>query len=115
VVNQLPTADQNAMLHLYSTKEELLSFGAKHYRQRSSETSSILFDLLIKYREEIQAILDALEEFTRQTIDRILSELPPEKLLEKLSLEDRIKGLSQEDRKALLRLLADDQDTSNPK
>ena len=48
---------------------------------------------------------DALEEFTRETIDRFLRELPLEKRLEGLTLEQRLEGLSPEQRQALLRLL----------
>jgi hypothetical protein len=59
---------------------------------------------------------DALEEFTRETIDRVLKEIPLEKRLEGLSpaqrlqglaLEDRLAGLCPEEYKALLRLLKD--------
>jgi hypothetical protein len=39
VVNQLPVEEQNAMLHMYSTKGELLSCGVEHYRQRVSTIS----------------------------------------------------------------------------
>ena len=46
---------------------------------------------------------DLLEELTRQTIDRLLKEMPLEKRLEGLSPEERVKGLSPE----TLRELAD--------
>jgi hypothetical protein len=36
VVNQLPLAEHNAILHLFSTKRELLAYGVQHYRIRSS-------------------------------------------------------------------------------
>ena len=57
---------------------------------------------------------DLLEEFTRETIDRLLETLPaekrlqglaPEERLQGLSLEERLRGLSPEERKELLRLL----------
>jgi len=36
---------------------------------------------------------DKLEEFTRETIDRLLHELPVEKLLEGVSVEERLEGI----------------------
>jgi hypothetical protein len=103
------------MLHLFSTRAELLSYAALHYRQRSPETSSLLFGLLIKHQEEAETMPDALEEFTRQTIDRILKEIPIKKRLEGLSPEERLKGLSPEEREELLRLLSAKNDSSEPK
>jgi hypothetical protein len=105
VINQLPLAEHNALLHLFSTKRELLAYGAQHYRIRSDETSSLLYKLFKTFQEEMHTMPDALEEFTRQTIDRILKELPVKKRLEGLSPEQRLEGLSPEDRHALLRLL----------
>ena len=79
-------------------KGELLNYGAGHYRHRSSETSSLLYELLERVHKEIQAMPDALEEFTRQTIDKLLKELPPKKLLEALTPEQRLEGLTPEKR-----------------
>ena len=112
VINQLPPVEQNAMLQVYSTKAELLSYGVEHYRYRSTETSSLLNELLRRYLKEAQTMPDALEELTRQTIDRILKEIPTKKRLEGLSLEQRLEGLSPEERKELLRLLTVTQDPS---
>ncbi len=105
VVNQLPPAEHNAILHLFSTKRELLASGVQHYRVRSSETSSLLYELFRTFHEEMHTMPDALEEFTRETIERFLKELPVKKRLEGLSLEQRLEGLSPEDRQRLLRLL----------
>ena len=52
VSSQLPQADQNAMLHLFSARQELLRYGQEHYRPRSAETSSLLFDLFTTYGED---------------------------------------------------------------
>ncbi len=123
VVNQLRPAEHNAILHLFSTKRELLASGVQHYRVRSSETSSLLYELFRTFHEEMHTMPDALEEFTRETIERFLKELPvekrleglspeqrleglsPKRRLEGLSLEQRLEGLSPEDRQRLLRLL----------
>lgn len=98
VVNQLPQEDHNALLHLFSASGELFAYGARHYRIRSSETSSLLFQLWQRYQKEALTMPDLLEEFTRETIDQILKELPDEKRLEGVSVEKRLEGLSAEKR-----------------
>jgi hypothetical protein len=98
VANQLPPAQHNVLLNVFSIKPELLSYGVEHYKVRSDETTTLLYDLLVKFRSEEPAMPDALEEFTRQTIDRLLKELPAEKKLESVSIKDRLKGVPPEDR-----------------
>ncbi|MGH7169839.1 MAG: hypothetical protein ACRELG_06130 [Gemmataceae bacterium] len=41
VVHQLPLQEHNAMLHLFSAREELLRYGREHYRPHSPETSCL--------------------------------------------------------------------------
>ncbi|HTU89148.1 MAG TPA: hypothetical protein VMF69_03530 [Gemmataceae bacterium] len=40
---------------------------------------------------------DKLQEFVRQSIDRLLQSLPPEELRKRLSPEERLKGLPAEE------------------
>jgi hypothetical protein len=102
VANQLPQQEHNAMLHLFSSQAELLSYGAGHYRPRSGDASSLLFQLIEMYQEEGLTMPDKLEEWARENLDRLLNkrlaELPVEKRLEGLSAEQRLKGLSVEER-----------------
>jgi len=98
VVNQLPQEEHNAMLHLFSASGELFAYGARHYRIRSTETSSLLLQLFQSYQLEVLTMPDALEEFTRETIDQLLKKLPTKKRLEGLSAEERLEGLSAEKR-----------------
>ena len=95
------------MLQLFSTKAELLAYAVQHYRIRSSETSSLMYELYRRYQVEIQTMPDALEEFTRETIERLLKEVTVEQRLAGLTPEQRLKGLSAEERAAMLRLLQD--------
>jgi hypothetical protein len=97
VVHQLPQVEQNAMLHLFSAKGELIRYGAEHYRIRSEETSSLLERLLERYLEEETDMPDALEEFTRQTIDNLLKKLPLKKRLEGASARDILATLGPEE------------------
>jgi hypothetical protein len=96
VVNQLPLEEHNAMLHLFSAKEELLRYGREHYRPHSQETSTLLRDLFMAYSEEPD-MSDKLKEYVRQSIDELLASLPAEELRKRLSVEERLKGLSAEE------------------
>ncbi len=105
VANQLPQTENNAMLLLFSSKADLVAYAIQHYRVRSAETSTLLLQLLQRYQQEGQIMPDMLEEFARETIDRLLKELPVEKrlegltteqLLQRLTAEQRVQGLSAE-------------------
>jgi hypothetical protein len=97
VANQLPQEEHNAMLHLFSAREELLRYGREHYRPHSRETSSLLYQLFKAYSEEPD-MPDKLKEFVRETIDELLASLPAEELRKRLSPEERLKGLPAEER-----------------
>jgi hypothetical protein len=97
VVHELPKTENNALLHLFSARADLLQYGREHYRQKSEETSSLLVQLFTRYRLEVTLMPDALQEMTRQTIDELLRELPPEERLKGLPAEERLKGLTAEE------------------
>jgi hypothetical protein len=97
VVHELPQQEHNAMLHLFSAREELLRYAKEHYRPRSRETSTLLYELFKTYQEDPD-MASQLEEFVRQSIDELLNKLPPEKRLEGLSPEELRKRLSPEQR-----------------
>jgi hypothetical protein len=96
VANQLPRHEHNAMLHLFSTKAELMVYGVQHYQIRSGETSTLLLQLYRKYQREGQIMPDMLEEFARETIDELLKELPVEKRLQGLTPEQIVRALTPE-------------------
>jgi hypothetical protein len=97
VVNQLPLAEHNAILHLFSARVELLRYAHEHYRPHSRETSSLLYKLFQAYSEEPD-MPDKLKEFVRETIDELLKSLPAEERLKGLPAEERLKGLPAEER-----------------
>jgi hypothetical protein len=53
VPNQLPMEEHNALLHLFSTKGELLVYGGRHYQIHSADTSTLLQQLFKRVQEEI--------------------------------------------------------------
>ncbi len=102
------------MLHLFSAKPELLTYGAQHYRIRSRESSNLLFRLFERFQKEGELMPDLLEEFTRQSIAELLRELPVEKRLEGLTADQIARALPAE----TLRALADkfkEQESSDSK
>ena len=94
VINQLPQQEQNAMLHLFSARMELVQYGVRHYQPHSSETSTLLFQLFRRYRLEESLMPDVMQEFVRETMELMLKEWPVKKRLEGLSAEERLEGLS---------------------
>jgi hypothetical protein len=107
VPNLLAMQEHNAMMLVFSTKDDRIRYGKAHYRIRSAETSSLLRLIFLKYQQEKLTMPNLLEELTRETIDQILKELPlekrleglsPEELRKRLSTEERLAGLSAEER-----------------
>jgi hypothetical protein len=97
VVHEMPQEEHNAMLHLFSAKDELLRYGAEHYRPYSEDTSTLLYELFETYHEEGKVMPDQLEIFARETIEKMLKKLSPEERLKGLPPEDRLKGLPPEE------------------
>jgi hypothetical protein len=102
VVHQLPQAEHNAMLHVYSARRDLIVYGGEHYRIRSAETSTLLLQLFQRHLEENPDMADLLEQLTREKLDEIIRSLPPEEVLKRLSPQQRLKGLSTDDLLAAL-------------
>jgi hypothetical protein len=97
VASALPKTAQNAMLHVFSDREELIRYGREHYRPYSKEASSLLYKLLQLYEEDPD-MSEKLKEFVRQTIKEVAANMTLEERLEGLSAEERLKGLPAEDR-----------------
>jgi hypothetical protein len=116
VVSQLPLREHNAMLHLFSAREELLRYGRDHYQPHSPETSTLLYELFTTYSEGSD-MSDKLKEFVRQSLDELQATLPVEerlKFLASLSAEEIIQALPPETLKALARKLKGNGQSSKP-
>ncbi len=115
VVHELPREEHNAMLHLFSAREDLVRYGAAHYRPRSPESSTLLYQLFERYRLEGVLMPDALEQLYQETIEAILQDRKTldaillhreaieailqdrrtlDAILQKTAPEERLKGLS---------------------
>jgi hypothetical protein len=97
VVQQLPLAEQNALLHLFSTQVEQLRYARTHYKPRTQEMTTLFYDLVNIYTEE-PTMSDALKEYARERIKELLKGVPAEERLEGISPEKRLEGISPEKR-----------------
>jgi len=113
VASQVPRQEHNALLHLFSASAARIDYGTSHYQQHSSETSTVLEQLLVEYRGEGIAMAytmadwrrdydrELLKRMTPEELRQALQGLSPEKVLEALSpeqLRDALRGLSPEAR-----------------
>jgi hypothetical protein len=98
VAGQLPRAEHNALLHLFSASAEQVGYGAGHYRRRTERTSTLLDQLFQGYQGEGLAMPYTLDDFRKDYLKEHLKELTPQERLKGLSLEERLKGLSLEER-----------------
>src|SRR5579871_6233639 len=107
VVHELPQADHNAMLHLFSARPDLLQYGASHHRPRSQETSTLLRQLFTKYPLEgipMSEIMDRIahdpqlfQKMTPEEVLKRLAEETMEELVKQMPIEERLRGLSTDE------------------
>jgi hypothetical protein len=112
VAGDLPQQGQNAPLHLFSAKRELVAFGSANYEQRSEDTSQLLRQLFQRFRGEGLVMPYTMQDFRREYAKEHFYELTPEEqqeALEQLSPErrheilqafppeERLNGLSAEE------------------
>ena len=108
VAGQVSREPQNALLHLFIASAETVGYGAGHYEQRSHDTSSLVGRLLGSYQGEGIAMSYTMADYRRDTAEEYLKELTPEerrKVLENLTAEERLAGLSAEEIAAYLKKL----------
>ncbi len=81
VIHELPQQEHNALLHLFSAQSNQLQYGATHYRVRSEETSTLLLQLFQRYRLEATLMPERLSVKDRVeglSVDELLAALTPE-------------------------------------
>jgi hypothetical protein len=94
VAGQLPEAEQNALLHLFSGDPDRLRFGRSRYRQRSGDVSPLVLQLLKGYQSEGLAMPYTMEEFRRDYAKEHFKDLTPEEQKEALQSVPAEKVLS---------------------
>ena len=69
VVQELPRESQNALLHLFSSRQDAVRYGASQYRPQSRETSTFLWKLLEQYGVEGTPMPFTVEQFNREAME----------------------------------------------
>jgi hypothetical protein len=108
VAGQLAQSEYNALLHLFSASVTQLTYGREHYRQHSPNTSTLIQQLLNGYQQEGIAMPYTMQDFQREYAKEHFKDLTPEQqqeLLQSLSPEVRLAGLSPEEIEQALRKL----------
>ncbi len=96
VIHELPRTEANAMLLLFSAREDLIAYGAKHYRPYSQDTSTLLSSLITRYYQEGMPMPETLEQFVKRARKELLSQTSADER------KEMFRGLSSEERKELL-------------
>ncbi|MFO0926004.1 MAG: hypothetical protein U0736_03070 [Gemmataceae bacterium] len=104
VVQELPQQEQNALLLLFSAREEQVQYGKQHYQPRTSEMTSLVYKLISAYKEDPD-MSEALKQFAREVLAEVLADASVEQKLEGRNIRQKIvppeSCLSKEEMRAL--------------
>ena len=95
VIQALRQEQNNALLQVFSTRVEQVRYAREHYRPRTTELTTLFYELL-KMANEDPTMSETLKEYAREALQRLLKDVPPEQRLEGLSPEQVVKALSPE-------------------
>jgi hypothetical protein len=101
VVQELPREQQNAFLLLFSTRKEQVQYAQEHYQPRTTELTTLFYDLFQAYQEDPE-MSEALKEYARTRLKELLAATPLEERLEGVSPEQLLEALSPEQLRAVL-------------
>lgn len=107
VAGQLPRVEHNAPLLLFSASPELVGFGSGAYRPHSEYSSTLLHQLFDKFRAEGSTMAYTMQDFIRDYVKTNLARLTPNErceVLESLTSEERLAGLSDAEIRRVLEL-----------
>jgi hypothetical protein len=98
VLREMPEAEQNIVWNLFSGDQQRIAAALKRLRPRRAYYSSLLNELLGYYGLEGIAMPFTMEDF--EVEQKILKKLTPQQRLQGLSAEERLEGLSPAERLA---------------
>ncbi|MCI0681012.1 MAG: hypothetical protein L0Y71_02820 [Gemmataceae bacterium] len=96
VAAELPTAEHNALLHLFSAADDRVQYGAKHYELPTADVSTLVNKLFAAYRREGLTMPYTMDDFRKEVAREVLHKLTP---------EERLRGLSAQEIENYLRRL----------
>jgi hypothetical protein len=97
VLSQIPQTKNNALWELFSAIPDKVQYGAAQYQWHIPDHSTTVYKLYELYQVEAIAMAYTYEDFYRDFTKEHLNDLAPDDLLQVLSVEDRLKGLSAEE------------------
>lgn len=86
VLNEIPAADRNTILNLFSAEPMRIVAGVNRFRREPHELSSVLEELLKKYHGDPD-MPQTLAEMIRESRARVIADIPPTEYVEKLPVE----------------------------
>jgi uncharacterized protein (DUF433 family) len=101
VIRNLDPRPANAMLQLFSVNPEQIQYACEYYHPHHEHTSSIVGNLIRKYRKEDPNMVSTLKEMHRKLMKGVLVEdrldgLTPEQILEVFPPEKLLNAMSPE-------------------
>jgi hypothetical protein len=112
VLREIPASQRNLVWNLFSGDQERIKSAFQWLQPQSRTWSSIINDLLETYGLEGMAMPYTMEQFERDVEDRILRKMTPERLVERMTAEQRaelLERLTPEQRAELLERLTPEQ------
>ena len=97
VLREMPEAEQNVVWNLFSGDQQRIATAFQRLQPRLQSYSSLVNQLLKYYGLEGIPMPYTMAEFEREVAQKVLKKLTPEQRLEGLSPEDRLQGLSAEE------------------
>jgi len=98
VVGQLPCERHNAMLCLFSAKDEQRNYGARIYQPRSPDRTSFLVQLFRGFPKEFFPVPYSMADLVRETRAEVFATASVEERLEGIPVEKRLEGIPAEKR-----------------
>lgn len=102
VAAELPFADRNAMLLLFSAANDRIEYGRQHYELRSQTVSTVVHRLFENYAAEGVSMPYTIDDLKKEIVEELSVEerlrgLRPQQRLQGLKLEERLQGLKPEE------------------
>lgn len=97
VIRELPEADANAILLLFSQTTRQLKFAVGHYRTTNASASGLIDEMIRFYKKEDKPMAVTLADLNRIAKQRMLDEMTMEERLKGVPTEERLKGVPTEE------------------
>jgi hypothetical protein len=101
VLGNIAKHRRNAPWELFSADIERVRHGARHYQGYRPEAERLLYELYLRYKLEIPDMPYTMADFMRESLEHIMDDMTDDQrqaFLERMSPEERLRGLPPEER-----------------